>query len=68
MPESLPRRIFRCSDCGWDTTRRYLLVAHLRDKHKVRKRDAIDLAADSEYILNPQYFKKMPYKEENEVD
>jgi hypothetical protein len=39
-------------------------VTHLRDKHKVRKKEAIDLAADSEYILNPQYFKKMPYKDE----
>lgn len=63
MGEKIPRRIYRCPECGYDTEFRYVLRNHLRSVHGYLKRESEDVSAENEYWLNPHYVRR-PMEEE----
>jgi hypothetical protein len=58
MNAQVPRRIYRCPDCGYATEYRWVLARHLYNVHDYYKRDAAKTAMDNEYVLNPMYYRK----------
>lgn len=66
MTERIPTRIFRCPYCGYDCERRYVLKNHLQNVHGLRKRDSETVAMNSEYHLNPRYYKVADLEVEDE--
>jgi hypothetical protein len=58
MVKEVPRRIYRCPDCGYVTEYRWVLARHLYNVHGYYRKDAAEAAMDNEFILNPQYYRK----------
>ena len=66
---SLPTRLYVCPYCAYNTEHRWRLRDHLYSRHALKKRDAYDLAYDSEYVLTsnpaPRY---VPITEDEDED
>lgn len=58
FPRSMPTRMWVCPACDSRFNERWLLARHLREVHGLRRGKATDIAAASEYVLNPQYLLK----------
>ena len=63
--DKLPSRIYRCSACDYTTERRFVLKNHLINVHGLSKRNAFEVACESEYWLNPRYVRADSYDEED---
>jgi len=62
--KKIPVRIYVCQYCPYQTEYRYVLRNHLRNVHKLSKRESADEAADNEYWLNPHYVRAGTYDDE----
>ena len=54
----LPRKLYICPKCGYQTEYRFVLKNHLQAVHGYGKRDSAQVAMDSEYLLNPQHIRR----------
>ena len=57
MIKKMPPRIYRCPECGYITEWRWVLAKHLYKVHLYYKKDAAETAMESEYRLNPLYYR-----------
>jgi len=58
MTNAVPKRVYRCPECGYTTEYRWVLARHLYNVHNYYKRDAAKVAIENEYVLNPLYYRK----------
>jgi hypothetical protein len=58
MGERIPKRLYRCPDCGYVTEYRWVLVRHLYNVEDYSKKDSEEIAVENEYILNPLIYRR----------
>jgi len=58
MKKDVPRRLYRCPECGYVTEYRWVLARHLYEVEGYYKRDAAETALENEFTLNPLYYRK----------
>lgn len=57
IPDKIPTRIYACPQCAYRTPQRWILVRHLRTQHHLLKGEAKFWASQSEYWLQPRYYR-----------
>ncbi|MBA7603051.1 hypothetical protein ES703_10153 [subsurface metagenome] len=68
QPDKVPRRIYACSMCEFRTPQRWILTRHLRRVHHLLKDEAKFWAAQSEYWLQPRYYRADMFGRADMVD
>ncbi|MBA7472064.1 hypothetical protein ES707_07384 [subsurface metagenome] len=68
VPDQIPTRIYCCPLCEYRTPHRWALARHLRSQHHYTKRNAKLVASESEYWLQPRYYRVDEFGRTDMVD